>query len=433
MKNVLKLLVSLTLLAVIAAIVAACGNTVTSETAAETKPVTEPAETQNTDETQAPENEIKKTDYSKYFTYKEFELPTDFRQAAIDYMLEAANVVWYCGQSFSTSEKFVDQGWGISLEYKKGQEYHGLPYANSFSTVEEFERYLDSERRFITSPDKWLGLPWQSIPGLECASSVITSLARFADIHGYSSVFCPITKDFRTLPVGDYTYNSEMKSTFDITNTNKPVKMYECYALMQMGDVIMRRTEKGASHVRLIHENHVEKKSDGSIVGRKSYVTTIEQTNSFDKDRKDGVKTTWYVDHTYSYDALFNDGYVPTTLKEYTEGNTVPMYIGLTKEIKVSDLEQGSFVSSVETNSYLRFTALELFKKDGSLAASFVRHNTLDYEESRPGPETQKVDFRKYAIKLFKDLESGEYTFVVTAGIPAGAAELARVDFTYKK
>lgn len=433
MKNVLKLLAALTLFAVIATVIVSCGNTEVSETSAETKPVTEKAETENTEETQTPENEIKKTDYSKYFTYKEFELPTDFRQAAIDYMLEAANVVWYCGQDFSTSENFEAQGWGISLDYKKGEEYHGLPYANSYSTVEEFERYLDPQRRFNTSPDKWLGKAWQSIPGLECASSVITSLAHFADIHGYSVAFCPFEKSFQAIPLGDYTYNEEMTSTHDITNANKPAKMNECYSLLQMGDVIMHMNEKRAAHVRMIHDNHVEKKSDGSIVGRKSYVTTIEQTNKFDAQRKDGVKTTWYVDHTYTYEDLFSDGYVPSTIKEYTEGNTIPMYIGLTREINADDLAEGAFVGSVETNSYFRFLLFEIFNKDGSIAARYAKHNTLDYDNSQPGTSSQKMDFRKYAPRLFEDLPGGEYTFVLTAGIPAGEAELARVDFTYAK
>ena len=41
-----------------------------------------------------------------------------------------------------------------------------------------------------------------------------------------------------------------------------------------------------------------------------------------------------------------------------------------------------------------------------------------------------KVILRKPSIALASNLEKGEYTFVLTAGIARGSAELARVDFT---
>lgn len=376
--------------------------------------------------------ELIRADYSKYVSYKEFAVPTDLRQAAIDYMLEEANVVWYPGEDFSTSEYFEDQGWGINLNYKKGVEYHGLPYANTYSTIADFERYLDPGRVFTTSPDRWLGVSWRSVPGLECASSVITALAHFSDISGYSSSFCPGDKNFNAVPVGDYTYTEGTVSTKEITSSNKTEKMFECYALLQKGDVIMRRTESGSAHVRMIHGNRVYRRDDGTILA-KSFVTTLEQTNQFDKTRTDGVNTTWYIDHTYTYDTLFLSFYVPTTVKEYTEGVKTPFYIGLTKEIRPEDLASGKLIGSVETNSYLRNAVYELYRLDGSLAARFVKHNTLDYETKQFGTWKKQFNNADYAARLFDGLESGKYTFVLTAGIPAGEAELARVEFTYAK
>lgn len=376
--------------------------------------------------------ELIRADYSKYVSYKEFAVPTDLRQAAIDYMLEEANVVWYPGEDFSTSEYFEDQGWGIDLTYKKGVEYRGLPYANSYSTIADFERYLDPGRVFTTSPDRWLGASWRSVPGFECASSVITALAHFSDISGYSSSFCPGDKSFNAVPVGDYTYKEGTVSTKEITSSNGTDKMFECYALLQKGDVIMRRTESGSAHVRMIHDNRVYRRNDGTIL-TKSYVTTLEQTNRFDKTRTDGVNTTWYIDHTYTYDTLFLSFYVPTTVKEYTEGVKTPFYIGLTKEIRPEDLASGKLIGSVETNSYLRNAVYELYRQDGSLAARFVKHNTLDYETKQFGTWKKQFNNADYAARLFDGVAPGRYTFVLTAGIPAGEAELARVEFTYAK
>ena len=156
-------------------------------------------------------------------------------------------------------------------------------------------------------------------------------------------------------------------------------------------------------------------------------VLPIEQTNSFDKSRTDGVKTTWYVDHIYTFDALIEKNYVPITLESYNKEKSeceIP-YLYLDNEITPEVLAKGTVAnSSIKSNFPIRFMKAELLDKDGNSVKSTVVHDLHD---------TRSIPLRNHCSNLFSGLENGEYTFVVTSGIAIGNAELARVEFTYSK
>lgn len=434
----LKILLMFVLVLGIAAAVIACGGSDTSETKApetakETKGVIKTIEETDAPETEAPAPSFAPLqaaeDSSKFYKFVEFPLPEDFREAAVQGMRDMANVEWKVAKTFKTTEDFKDEGWGITLEYGGGLTWHGLPYANTYSMKEEFENfYLDANRSYTQDTEEWI-----KTPGVQCASSIIAALQKFSSITGTSTSLSPVDKDFQEKIVGEYTYEIDMP-TPDVTAQNKPAVMNAAYALCEKGDVIYTRNAKKATHVRMVVDNNVATKSDGSIVGNRSYLTTIEQTNSIDKTRKDGVNTTWWVDHQYTYETLFSTGYIPVTIWEYTEGNKVAPYLAMTSEVKAEDLAGGSFNFSIETNSCMRYVYADILTRDGKLVKRACRNNVIDEDgDTQMGSSLQKVDMRKYSYSLFTDLPAGDYTFVVTAGIAAGSAEMARVDFTYSK
>ena len=340
-------------------------------------------------------------------------------------MRKESEVVWKCKKTFRTSENFVDDGWGINLTYEGGKEYHGLPYANTYVMIPEFERFLDNKRAYTTDSTEWI-----KTPGVQCCSSITASLQRFSDVYGISTSFCPVHDDFIALKVGEYD-TAGMKTTEEVVKKNGPKTILEAYSNMQKGDVIYKGP--GAAHLRLIEENSLSRKSDGSVNDGRSYVITIEQTNTIDSTRKDGVNTTWWVDHKYTYGDLLGTYYLPVTIKEYTEPKKSNFFIGLTKEITSQDLSDEYLPGSVETNSVMRYVYLELLDQSGKVVSSVVRHNLQDSNSSVLGSSSRKIDLRALAAPLFKDIPAGNYTFVLTAGIPIGEAELVKVDFTYKK
>ena len=99
--------------------VLSCGNGEGNDTDAQSESAqAQPTETDKA-ETVAPETDEPETegvDLSSYAFVKEFELPEDFRQAAVDYMVRQSEIVWICSETFSTRENFTDAGWGIDLK-----------------------------------------------------------------------------------------------------------------------------------------------------------------------------------------------------------------------------------------------------------------------------------------------------------------------------
>ena len=251
----------------------------------------------------------------------------------------------------------------------------------------------------------------------------------FSKITGTSLSLSPIDPEFQELIVGEY--STDYASTAEAVKGNGTKTMYAAYSLLQKGDIIYRGPM--SPHLRLVVENHVEKKSDGSVNPRKSYIITVEQTSSIDETRKDGVTTTWWVNHKYTYEDLFTTTYLPVTVKEYETPNEEKFYVGLTKEITAGDLADEFIAGSVETNSVLRYVYFEIFDQSGKVVSSYARHNMHDYDTNTLGASSQKVDLRTAAATLFKDLPAGEYTFKLTVGIPIGEAVLAEVGFTYSK
>ena len=71
----------------------------------------------------------------------------------------------------------------------------------------------------------------------------------------------------------------------------------------------------------MIVENHVIRDENGKINGDESYIISIEQTSSFDKEAKEqkGINTTWFVDHKYTYSTLREKNYVPVTVALFNE------------------------------------------------------------------------------------------------------------------
>ena len=177
----------------------------------------------------------------------------------------------------------------------------------------------------------------------------------------------------------------------------------------------------------LVEDPVIAKSAAGKINPYRSTVKTIEQTNSFDSKRNDGVKTTWFVDHIYTFESLVKSNYVPVTLEIYGKDKSeceIP-YLYLDNEITPSVLAKGTVSAcTVKSNFPLRFVKAEIFDKSGKLVSSMVVQDL---------PDTRSVPLRNHVVKLFDGVEKGDYTFVLISGIAIGNAELARVDFTFNK
>ncbi len=388
------------------------------------KPV-EPKETQGGEEASekgdtpdVPQGHIHDlTDEMKSKVYKsiEFELPKDLRKAAVDYMYEQASVEWICAESFGVKEEW--EHWGINLDFQKDVKYTGQPYANSQVNVTLFKKVLKDGK--YTSPST----SWDDVHGSQCVSSILNALQQSFIIDGWSYSLNPGSESFDGIKVGDYKVdvkpvNQETPTLEVCTNNGKDV-MFDAYTKLQPGDTII--TVNSWVHARMVVDVNVTRNSAGMLNTRRSVVKCVEQTNAFDTSRSD-VKTTWRVDKSYTFEELFEDGYLPATYEEFQTGISHIPYITLDAENNATALAKNMVSGNVRSNYPVRYVVLEIFNENGEIAKEYtVRGLMNDYV----------FGLRKYSYNLFgKGLEKGNYTFVMTAGIAAGEVEFERIPFT---
>lgn len=359
---------------------------------------------------------------AKFFKVVEFTLPEEnFRDVIVDYMRYQASIEWVCGADFGVHETF--NSWGIDLSFKRGQKYTGIPYADTKVSYTQFKDALVNGR-YTCESDKW-----KEVFGVQCVSSVMNSIQQFDNtVYGFSSDLTPGLKQFKCAIVGEYTIPEGVQQTKQIIDANTPAVMGDAYALLKKGDIITRQDLiNDNSHIRVIAEDPViVKNAQGKVNLSRSYVTCVEQTNSFDATRTDGVKTTWYLDHMYTFDQLRTTDYVPLTLPIYSKDVSeyeIP-YITLSDEIQPAQIQKNSLGATVRSNFPIRYVHLDVYNKDGG----FVKRS-MAYDMA----SAFAVGLRKYSMTLTEGLENGDYTLVVSAGIARGSAELTRVDFTINK
>lgn len=389
------------------------------------KEETNMTETNNTviENEQKNENGILTINPNDYYKCVVFELPKgNFRDAAVDHMRAQASIEWICSEDFSVTEKF--NSWGINLEWKKGEKYTGIPYSDTKVSLEEFKTYM-VDNTFTYGSSKW-----KEVPGNACMSSIFNSIQQFdSTVAGVSNQLMPSYDTFQAKIVGDYIVPKGVKTTDEIIKANDLNDIYEAFAKEIKGDIVIFKDDiKDGSHIRMLVEPAtVVRNAAGKINPSRSYVKTIEQTNSFDPQRKDGVKTTWFVDHIYTFDALIEKTYIPITLESYNKDKSeceIP-YLYLDNEITPEVLAKGTVANcTIKSNFPIRFMKAELLDKDGKSVTNVVVHDLHD---------TRSITLRNHFSKLFSGLENGDYTLVVNSGIAIGNAELARVDFTYSK
>lgn len=425
MKKLALILVALLSLGVFTA----CGNDTPDAPPVDGTEALGETETENEETKEEPKKEEPKRlsdeEKAKYHKVVEFELPEgDFRDVIVDQMRKYSEIEWVAAESFGLNEVIGNNDWSVSLSYKKGTTYKGLPYTNYFVNYDTFESLLVNGT-FV--PDV---ASWRECPGMDCWSSIRCAFQQFDPLEGWTADWVPGQKTFSMDIVGGYKAPENPQSTQAVCEFNGKDVMYEAYLSAKKGDILYRKdfSKQDYLHCRVIVEDPtIAKTAQGKIIPTRSFLTTIEQTNQFDKTRKDKANTTWYVDHKYSLDALYDTDYVPITLKSYSKPLSemeVP-YIVLDNEITPSVLAKGTFSSNVKSNFPLRFVRIEILDKSGK---------TVVFDEQGDLQDVYKMALRNKFGSIFDELTKGEeYTLVLTVSISPGNAELARVDFTYNK
>ena len=342
-----------------------------------------------------------------------FVYPTDLRAAVVDYIRTMATTKWTPKETFTLSGKY--QSWSYKLTYQKGVTYLGPPFLmNSRGTQIAFNDNLVNGVYVggTTNADAI---------GSACYDAVYLALASISPSISFKSTEDMLPKNNTgLLPVGEWNWEASKFDTPTITRANSQATMAKAFAQLQPGDVIMRHiVAQDAGHARIISEKPViYYNADGSINYNTSYVTTIEQTNYWY-----GVSykhTTWWENEKYTFSTLYNQFYVPLTLKEYTE-TPEPAYIkgeDITPADKIKNMTE--LDGKLTSNHLIQKVLISLTDENGK-----VVHSVASY------PTAKEVWLSDIDFGFdMKSLAKGNYTFTIDASLHIGTKNMASYSFT---
>ena len=257
--------------------------------------------------------------------------------------------------------------------------------------------------------------------GSACYDAVYLALASISPSISFTSTEDMLPKNNTgLLPVGEWNWEASKFDTPTISRANSESTMAKAFAQLQPGDVVMRHiVAQDAGHARIVSEKPViNYYPNGTINPNTSYITTIEQTNIWY-----GVSykhTTWWENEKYTFSTLYNQSYVPLTLKEYTE-TPEPAYIkgeDITpaENIKNFTVLDGKLIS----NHLIQKVVISITGENGN-----VVHLVSAYPTAKE-VWLSDIDFG-FDMKL---LAKGNYMFSIDASLHVGTKNMASYSFT---
>lgn len=253
----------------------------------------------------------------------------EMRKLCVDFFRFSKTAMWTPDESI----QFIRNASGAKDSMQGGSLYGGLPYVGLASgNIYRLMDYLDTNNGKVDMADA-LNLSGGTLDmaalkyfGNQCANGAFTGWGRVinsVEAHYTSGM----TKANGYLPLGDYKYdtaniktwsNKDGRRTTDIVKANGEQVMFESYAKLQMGDGLVYYTTAG--HVIMAATNAVVvRNADGTINGNDSYITIIDQAQSWETVTSGG-KTFQHksgVDAKVSFQKLFGSNYLPFTFAEF--------------------------------------------------------------------------------------------------------------------
>ena len=210
---------------------------------------------------------------------------SDKRVKVVNYMKAMAQIKWTPKTTFTH--------WSGGRNWTAGIYYYGIPYSQSCrnTTYEQFIAQLNGST--------YVGPAKQSTyMGSDCSSAVSIAWKQADSGFTIRNTSSLQPGNSKITQVGNYTYYSSYSNkTKSICASNGKTKMFEAYRNLLPGDAVVERN--GSGHVMLIASVN---KSGNSVM-------VIEQT-TYDA----ALKSTWRVNKAYSFDTLYNSGYIPIRL-----------------------------------------------------------------------------------------------------------------------
>ena len=221
------------------------------------------------------------------------------------------------------------------------------------------------------------------------------------------------------LQVGEWDASASSHDTKELIQNNPLAVMAKAYAQLKPGDVVLKHiVAQDAGHTRIVSGGPVlYYNSDNSIDSSKSYITTIEQTNVWDKQVTHN--TTWWVDHVYTFYDLYTNNFVPLTPADYTADLEAP-YITAKDIIDKDDIAKArKLEGELSSNHYITEVSVTITNPEDKVIF-----------ESKSYPNAKKVwlEDMDFAPRLY-NYEGGKYVLNIEASLSFGTKNIVQIEF----
>lgn len=257
------------------------------------------------------------------YTFEGTPTVDELRKTAVNAMADLLTIQWTPSYDISY---YNTAGRDKQFDYKAGTPYGGLLYTGAGSGLFQFLEYYDSETGLLNYP----GTPdeLRKNIGSGCADSLLWSWGTVA--NSFSSGYYPsvMVQMNGYLPVGNYTYDKEIKSyylisTKDIIEKNTVPVMLDAYTKVLPADAFV---SSSADHAMMVIEPPVvQYNQDGTIDTENSYVLIQDQrggrTSKAFYEVKDGNTTVYFnsgMGLKMTFKTLLEKEYIPLTIAEFT-------------------------------------------------------------------------------------------------------------------
>ncbi len=269
------------------------------------------------------------------------------RDAAEQYMRQMANYMWRAKEDITytrdnrvlTEEDLANFDSNNAIHIKAGRLYRGIPYSYSGASAWNFYDYAsEPDEKGIVEVS---GIHWRALNGgaskggcvgNDCSGSIQLAWDYVGSDINLANTNT-MTKPNGYLPVGEYSGSDvyAYTETKDICGENGVAVMQEAYTGLQKADAVVKRNTS-YGHTMMVVENHVVRDEDGVVDGQQSYITVLHQTTSyvkneakeFDPEYGEDVYAIYGIDDKYTYDDLFENGYLPITCDVFVDSAPVP-------------------------------------------------------------------------------------------------------------
>ena len=344
------------------------------------------------------------------------------RNLVVDFFRYAKTAVWMPDSSYDYKIKEANE---VAEHIEGYVKYGGLPYISLASgNIYRLMDYMDPKTAVVDM--KTAGLK-PKLFGNQCSFGSYVGAGRVINSAKYSwtKSMTPVNG---FIPVGDYvildgvqSYANGGYNTVTVLEENGAEKMFESYAGLKKGDVIVYFTTAG--HVVMISEDAVvERTASGAIDPAKSYVMVIDQTPGHSEMTNAAGDSFAYeknVDAKWTFQKLFEGKYVPYTFGEWTGEDPIESSKTTISHSGETISLQQLYNTTIESNYgimdiYAEFRnakGVEVYKvaiRAEETSVKELKFKAIGSNLDTWGVEDNLLEGQEYTVKIYAQLSTGE-------------------------